>query len=159
MGLDMYLSKHNRTSIYDFSKNPCDATKVEITTKTYFADGETKEQTIVINEPSHSVHTETPVAYWRKANQIHNYFVKECGNGVDDCTRIYVSGAKLKELVDRCKMSLVDRTVAEKLLPTKDGFFFGSTDYDDDYLDDLRYTIDKLKDCDFDGEYIYQASW
>lgn len=53
---------------------------------------------------------------------------------------------------------------AAEILPTRSGFFFGGTDYDEGYLDDLRNTIeiiDKvlsdpvLKDCDF----YYHSSW
>jgi hypothetical protein len=54
--------------------------------------------------------------------------------------------------------------VAEKILPTQAGFFFGKTEYDENYLADLRDTIDiidralehpALEGCDF----YYEASW
>lgn len=54
--------------------------------------------------------------------------------------------------------------VAASILPTKSGFFFGGTDYDEWYLDDLRKTVaiidsvlsnPKLEDWCFE----YRASW
>jgi hypothetical protein len=57
-----------------------------------------------------------------------------------------------------------DATTAEELLPTQDGFFFGSTNYDQYYLDDIVDTIDivtkVLETTDFDREMVvYLASW
>lgn len=50
------------------------------------------------------------------------------------------------------------------LLPTSQGPFFGSTDYDEWYLHDVKDTIAILEGCDldeknFDVSYHYQASW
>lgn len=54
-----------------------------------------------------------------------------------------------------------DSTVAQELLPTGAGFFFGSTDYNEYYYDDL---VEALKICnemlkDDSADYYYQASW
>ena len=49
-----------------------------------------------------------------------------------------------------------------KILPTTDGFFFGSTDYDQWYLKDIKDTIEILEKAIADpdsGEYYYSASW
>lgn len=61
-------------------------------------------------------------------------------------------------------MCIEDPTYAAKYLPTQCGFFFGSTDYDEWYMNDIDYTIktlDKvLKETDFDTQMIaYQSSW
>lgn len=40
-----------------------------------------------------------------------------------------------------------DSTIAQKLLPTKEGFFFGSTDYNEFYINDLKKTKIILKDA------------
>lgn len=159
MGLDMYLSRNKYVSVYDFKKHDCKAKKVEIITKLHFADGDTQTQTEFVENPTHCAKFELPVAYWRKANQIHNYFVQECGNGDDNCKPIHVRGSQLKELVERCKKILDNPSLAKELLPTKAGFFFGSTDYDEYYMDDLKDTLEQLKDCDFDEDYTYNASW
>lgn len=112
---------------------------------------------------------------WRKANQIHKWFVDNVQNGNDDCGSYDVSVETLVRLHDTCKevlestklvdgtvtngytlgkdgwepitevgQVLEDSTVAKKLLPTKSGSFFGSTDYDQWYWWDLEYTVQKL---------------
>jgi hypothetical protein len=53
------------------------------------------------------------------------------------------------------------KEVAE-LLPTTSGFFFGSTDYDEGYLEDLRHTIeiiDHALSLDKEYDFQYRASW
>lgn len=40
------------------------------------------------------------VAYWRKANAIHKWFVENVQDGVDDCKRYYVSKEDLQKLLD-----------------------------------------------------------
>lgn len=55
-----------------------------------------------------------------------------------------------------------DSTVAERLLPTTCGFFFGGTNYDEWYVNDLKETIeiiDKvLEETDFETQMIYYVS-
>ena len=60
-----------------------------------------------------------------------------------------------------------DPSVAEDLLPTSAGFFFGGTDYDEYYMQDILDTIEILKpeieakyaDGFYEPEYYYRASW
>jgi hypothetical protein len=59
---------------------------------------------------------------------------------------------------------MVNPEIAEDLLPTQEGFFFGGTDYDQYYMDDIESTIDILtkvhETTDFDMEMIvYTSSW
>ena len=58
---------------------------------------------------------------------------------------------------------LTNIEVAKELLPTQEGFFFGGTDYDEYYMDDIVRTRDILKkelEADEDwGSYYYEASW
>jgi hypothetical protein len=59
---------------------------------------------------------------------------------------------------------IVNTEVAEELLPTQCGFFFGSTEYDEWYMNDIIETIDILKRAiattDFDREMVvYTSSW
>ena len=54
--------------------------------------------------------------------------------------------------------------VAESILPTCEGCFFGGTDYDEFYMSDIINTIEiierVLKETNFDEEYIcYESSW
>lgn len=55
-----------------------------------------------------------------------------------------------------------DPTVAIDLLPTQSGFFFGSTEYDQWYYNDLVYTKDMLEGVLAelgDGDFYYEADW
>lgn len=52
--------------------------------------------------------------------------------------------------------------VANKLLPTEDGFFFGSTDYDQYYYQDVKETFEVLTALLLEGGmdgFYYEASW
>lgn len=62
---------------------------------------------------------------------------------------------------------ILNREVADKLLPTSGGFFFGSTDYDQWYLENLKETVRiidaALQQAEEDDygypHFTYQASW
>lgn len=134
------------------------------------------------------------VGYWRKANQIHLWFVNHVQNGEDDCNyHNECTKEILEELLNTCRKVLescvmtygkvkngerfingkwepiyedgkivIDTSIAEKLLPSCDGFFFGGTDYDEWYLKDIAYTIKILEDVltttDFETQAIYYVS-
>ena len=55
---------------------------------------------------------------------------------------------------------IANSSVADDLLPATGGFFFGSTDYDEYYIDTLKYTKNVLeKALEEEGEYYYSSSW
>lgn len=110
--------------------------------------------------------TDYKVGYWRKANAIHKWFVDNCAEGEDDCREMEISVEQLKELYSLCLQVMIDMSRAPELLPTCEGFFFGSEEYDEDYRADIEYTANLLqKMIPFLEEYgynytaIYQASW
>lgn len=136
MGLDMYLHAKKYVSGYEHSDEH--EKKLYRTILKHFGlNGNFK-----IESPSAVV--ELTVAYWRKANQVHAWFVSEVQDGKDECQNSHVDREKLQELVDLCKTALADRGKAKEILPTQKGFFFGSTDYDDDYLQDLENTVKQV---------------
>ncbi len=105
------------------------------------------------------------IGYWRKANQIHNFFVENVQFGNDDCGEYEVTKSDLISLQRLCFDVLMKEDKPENLLPTIDGFFFGSVEYDDYYYDQLR---DTLKICDKAIAYLdsdegntltYTSSW
>ena len=119
-----------------------------------------------VNAPS-IVDTECPyitvditIAQWRKANAIHNWFVDNVQNGNDDCGKYSVTHEELWDLHAQCVYVLgafaegetidgewvSERGIdyAQRYLPTTEGFFFGGTQYDERYLENLRYTKDIL---------------
>lgn len=122
----------------------------------------------------------TEVAYWRKSNQIHKWFVDHVQDGVDDCREYYVSRGDLEALLKVCKKvkadsKLVDKngvkviedpTTAKKLLPSCPGFFFGQYDYNESYMYDIDQTIEQLeailkkdKTPSWEVSYRYTSSW
>ena len=139
------------------------------------------------------IKVEFEAGYWRKANQIHKWFVDNVQDGEDNCGEYYVSREKLEELREICvkllaNLKLADGQiqngyqytkagkkpimeegkyvtnpeVAEELLPTTEGFFFGSTNYDQWYYDDIKYTVEILDKCltyPEEFEFYYQSSW
>jgi hypothetical protein len=120
---------------------------------------------------------ETPSAYvqfkvlqWRKANAIHEWFVQNVQDGEDNCREYYVSRESLEELLAtlghilKAKQEGADQSTFEDILPTAQGFFFGSQDYDDYYWSEVERTYEainsllnnsKLKTFDFE----YSSSW
>lgn len=109
------------------------------------------------------------VAYWRKANAIHNWFIQNCAKSEDDCRPVYVSRDQLTELVGVCEEAIKaynagNKDEAKNILAPTSGFFFGSTEIDDWYLDDLKLTVEQLnkilKNPKFEKwDFQYQASW
>lgn len=156
----MYLWKRKDINVYDFAqKDKCEAKKLTVKTIAEYEDGKIEEQEYTC-VPEHCGEVLLPIGYWRKANAIHKWFLGFLKDGEEDCCqKIYVDGDKILELVDLCKQVLADHSKAEKLLPTQSGFFFGSTDYDEWYFDDLERTIEMLKDTKPVEEFVYQASW
>lgn len=86
---------------------------------------------------------EVTCAYWRKANQIHAWFVREIQGGEDNCGEYYVPQEKLIELLALCKHALENKDPS--LLPPQAGFFFGGTDIDEWYWNDINNTISQLE--------------
>lgn len=107
------------------------------------------------------------VAYWRKANAIHGWFVHNIQDGKDDCSKYYVPLGALKDLLALCEGILEGAIDPDELEPVG-GFFFGPTDDDDWYEECLKLTVEQLKPLIewFDGDETrkawdlhYQASW
>lgn len=70
------------------------------------------------------------------------------------------------EIIEKtiAKKIIKNPTAATSLLPTQNGFFFGDTDYNEWYINDLEKTIEiilnALKTTDFDKEMVvYHSSW
>jgi hypothetical protein len=118
-------------------------------------------------------HKDEELFYWRKANQIHGWFVNNVQGGVDDCGTYPVSREQLSSLVKVCREAISSKN--PHLVPPKTGFFFGSYAIDEGYWDDLKSTVVALEeilsesgsggDVDGGGEddgkaiFHYHASW
>ena len=104
------------------------------------------------------------VMYWRKANQVREWFVRNAGLKADsDCEVIKISEDQLQQLYDDCDKVVKNPKLASELMPTSNGFFFGSTEYDDWYFDQLKETMDGIQrifdTTDFDTEVIEYTEW
>ena len=71
------------------------------------------------------------VGYWRKANQIHYWFVSNVQDDEDDCGYYEVSKEQLTRLLEECQKVKEDPKSARIHLPTSHGFFFGGKEYDE----------------------------
>lgn len=150
MGLDMYL---NVRHYFKYDERDDANTKLQETWGKLAELGQLKS-------------IELEGCYWRKANAIHNWFVKNVQNGVDNCEAYNVERDQLVELRNTCQQILKDHSLAEKLLPPVGGFFFGSTEIDEGYFEDLTHTHEQLtrllNALPEDGFYTtvtYQSSW
>lgn len=139
MGLDMYMEKKLKTDNFDYDNM-------------------------------------TEVAYWRKANQIRQWIVTNCGYNSNSNTEYFlITKEQLKKLYTDCK-DIVERYEREgeeittelvdyckKVMPTKDGFFFGNTAINEWYFEDIKNTLEQVADIlintDFDKEDIYYYEW
>jgi hypothetical protein len=180
MGLDMYLTKKIDIGAEYEHRNVKGTIDITINGKPVNVNF--KKVTIICER----------AGYWRKANQIHDWFVKNVQDSKDDCGEYSVSHEQMKELLTICKKikkgcplkdgvitngyvyengikmpivgegkEMTNIELAESLLPVRSGFFFGSTDYDQYYMQDIEDTIEILTEClkDKDADYTYQSSW
>lgn len=198
MGLDMYLHAERYVGKSGFF-NEDDPTIYEEVSKTIGGDRLPKSEYggMTISQC---------VGYWRKANAIHGWFVRELADGVDECQRIDVGWEDVTRLRDECVKALANRgnavpntdsTIAlnmdkqspeevmsfimeewgnqkakanatvldtgDPLAPTG-GFFFGSTEKDEFYYQEIEHTLDVLNSLlafNNNGEWslYYRASW
>ena len=153
MGLDSYLKASKYIGGYEHSGATEKALFLDIVNLT--GAGE------IYDRSTPSLTVSVTVAYWRKANHIHKWFVDACQGGEDDCRTAYVRKEELQELLDDCRSVLADHSRAEELLPTEEGFFFGGSDYGADYYADIEDTIKQLTPLlQLEGyDFYYHASW
>ena len=133
------------------------------------------------------------VIYWRKANSIHAFFCDKgslSADGKEDVGYYLVERNAILNLIERIDAITSDKpkqeqvkyfdfatmteivkdveyklniTLAQELLPTRSGFFFGDTDYNYWYYTDLTRTSDLLKKelatVPNQQVWFYYASW
>lgn len=104
------------------------------------------------------------LGYWRKANAIHNWFVENVQDEEDDCEEYLVQFSELVKLRDDCKEALDNKN--PDILEPVSGFFFGSTDIDDWYWEDIKKTYELMVELCQDHDIAcgnidvyYQSSW
>ena len=163
MGLDMYFYAR-KTTYKSFSKWD----KSDRADETNYPEDLKIFSDYIYDRNFKSVQTETSyqIGYFRKFNALHSYIVKTFANGIDNCQDIIL----YKEDVEQIKKVLDDvleantEEKAKELLPTQSGFFFGGTDYDEFYFEDVKDAADLMQNLldNFDFEkyqLVYRASW
>jgi hypothetical protein len=154
MGLDMYLDA--RRYVSNFGNDTGLHNKLNELTTSLGYTMEAKEITF-------------RAMYWRKANQIHKWFVDNVQNGVDDCGYYPVSSDQLQQLLIIVNSLLEEKNakMASSKLPPQSGFFFGNEDINDWYWEDLESTKEGLEkmfaqigdNYEFDWTVTYHSSW
>lgn len=147
MGLDMYLNAER----YLWSHVDVDTTLSENIGQLVGLPADGRIKTITVE-----------AGYWRKANQIHKWFVENVQDGEDDCRSAHVSREKLTELREFCQKVIDNNELAAKLLPRAEGFFFGNKEYDQWYFEQLKETIEVIDNAlamPEQWDFNYCSSW
>ena len=161
MGLDMYFKGTKTFGIYPRGqyKPPFERT-FEFQS---LLNNHNMENAPIDYDTSWSCYTvQFPLMYWRKSNQIHQWFVQHVQGGKDNCEEYSVSLDKLKVLSNVIESAVVSPSMACELMPTAEGFFFGSQEYDKDYFEDLKNTktqIDKIIAYQTAAENAHKCRW
>lgn len=151
MGLDMYLNARRYISSYFDPEDSQRREQIAACFPELAEHGSAEIKGITVE-----------AGYWRKANHIHAWFVDKVQDGKDDCERYPVSREQLEQLKTLCQQIIDNPKLAEDLLPTRGGFFFGNTDYNQYYIDDLTDTvkiIDRALALPSQWDFEYQSSW
>jgi len=160
MGLDMYLYK--KTYVQNWEHNPPEQHhQIEI------KRGGVLRKDI---KPNRICYITEQVAYWRKFNALHGWFVNNCASGIDECQDVSVDEDKMKELLETLKEVSSNFDKAEELLPPTQGFFFGGDEVDEYYKEEVISTIKIIEDLLeeqeqskeyglYSGDFEYRASW
>lgn len=105
------------------------------------------------------------IGYFRKVNFLVKFF-EDRGFDTPNQTPLSITKEDIEELLRRCEKVLVSHSLAESLLPTMSGFFFGSTEYNDKYFDDVKAVKEYIENTllpKFDkldsNESIYFETW
>lgn len=148
MGLDMYLNKvkevtywRKANAIHAWFERNCAEGELENCEDCYVSEDDLlklKDDCQKVLKSSKLVYKEVPVKEY------------------DSDKKEYVEVMRTRKVLD-------DTSLAEELLPTEAGFFFGSTLYDEDYVENLEYTVEQiteiLEDPSIDGYSFYYHAW
>lgn len=101
------------------------------------------------------------VAYFRKANSLQGYFEEKYH--IENLEYHRISKEDAEDILSRVTQVLNDISLVPKLFPSCSGFFYGSTGYDEWYIDDLKSIqkiFSKILEEWNDKEYeFYYQSW
>ena len=87
---------------------------------------------------------EEEVMYFRKENWLLPFFGYE-----DDCSDIVIDKYDVMRFIETAEKVLESRDpeTADELLSVREGFFFGTDEYDDDYFNDVEGELEAFREC------------
>ena len=150
MGLDMYLYakkfiwtdfQKQEQQLTEFAENPLTLDLVEA--------GITKPKIRYIT---------IEAAYWRKAHEIHQWFVQNVQDNIDECQIYDVELDQLIQLKEICQNIILIPSAAPQLLPLS----YVNSGYDDWYFQQLKQTVQQIEECEKypqSWQFQYRASW
>lgn len=98
----------------------------------------------------------------RKENHIQAFMEDKVG-AVENCQYLFLNKSNIANLVGRLAAVSKMHDMASELLPTQEGFFFGGTEYDDWYFQDVERELKEFTEIldtwDDDRVYAYWAWW
>ncbi|EGT3611543.1 hypothetical protein FAP59_18325 [Morganella morganii] len=123
------------------------------------ADADKKRIPASLNdEPEGNVDVE--VGYFRKVNALFKW-VETHIDAFENCEKVPVTLTHLRAL--QRDLAALTPENCRTLFPTTEGFFFGSTDYDDGYwedVNDVKRWLDKMfDDFDFEQFSLHFLAW
>lgn len=127
MGLDIYFAKAKRSAYYKYQEDEREFDKLS---------EEEKEEIWAKNEQP-KIEGNEEIGYFRKVN----FLMQELAY-YGNCEFKEITRDSLEELKRKCLAVLENHELAEDLLPTCSGFFYGSTEYDEWYFQDVQAVLD-----------------
>lgn len=175
MGLDIYFDKCKRGDYERYEKAHKEwAEKQPESSKVHEDDYEklSEEEKKKIQQDVREWYDKEPrmadygisdIGYFRKVNFLMSFF-----NYYDNCVFRKVEKSELEDLRERCYKILSAKkkerqALAEDLLPTQSGFFYGSTEYNEYYFDDVKevkeWVEGVLENLDDKKEQVLMYCW
>lgn len=158
MGLDITFYKAKRLKDNE-TKERLEEIRKELATE-YLKSIDERNSKLIneLEDEKEKINPWNEVAYFRKVNFLIPFFGYE-----ENCSNIEIDKYQVEDLIEACKEVLANHDKASFLLPTQEGFFFGSTDYDDWYFDDVQNVKEKfeeiLADFDRDEDILLMHCW
>lgn len=82
---------------------------------------------------------------FRKVNFLVGFWESYYDDEMENCVIYNIDRLFIETLLETCTEVLADHSKAEDLLPTREGFFFGNYEYDDEYFGDVEHVLDTCK--------------
>ena len=158
MGLDINFYKAKRSKDNETKERLEEIRKALATEYLKSIDERNSKLIKELEDENEKINPWNEVAYFRKVNFLIPFFGYE-----ENCSNIEIGKYQVEDLIEACKEVLANHDKASFLLPTQAGFFFGSTDYDDWYFDDVQNVKEKfeeiLADFDMDEDILLMHCW